>query len=76
MTNLTADVAIGKPQQFLARPGADFLWAASTTNGVVRQSGLGTTDPNALVSLPGIQVPRDPERLVLAVSLPPALTAV
>lgn len=74
--NLMADVAIRKSQQFLPAASAGYLWTASTTNGVLVQSGVGTTDSNALVTLPAINIPRDPTRLVLEVSAVPALAVI
>ena len=71
------DVAIRRPQQFKPSPGAGFLWTVKATNsGALLQSGVGIADTNGLVKLPAINVPRDPERVVLQVSLPPGLTVI
>ena len=71
---LTADIAIRRPQRFHPAPGTAVLWSvrAANTNNIL-QSGIGTVDTDGLVKLTGVTVLRDPDRVVIQASGLPAV---
>jgi len=69
--SLTADLAIRKPQQFKPPTGRQLQWSVTrVSNGQVLQSGTTTVGADDLVSLTGITVFKDPDRVRIRVSDP------
>lgn len=70
-TSLAADLAIRKPQQFKPPAGRQLQWSVTRiSNGQVLQSGTTTVGAEDLVSLTGITVFKDPDRVRIRVSDP------
>ncbi|MGH7598236.1 MAG: T9SS type A sorting domain-containing protein [bacterium] len=70
-TSLIADLAIRKPQQFKPPTGRQLQWSVTRiSNGQVLQSGTTTAGANDLVSITGITVFKDPDRVRIRVSDP------
>jgi len=69
--SLTADLAIRKPQQFLPKTGKVLQWSVTRlSNNQVLQSGTATVGADDLVSITGITVFKDPNRVRIRVSDP------
>jgi len=69
--SLTADLAIRKPQLFKPPTGRQLQWSATRiSNGQVLQSGATTVGADDLVTLTGITVFKDPDRVRIRVSDP------
>jgi hypothetical protein len=69
--SLTADLAIRKPQQFKPPTGRQLQWSVTRlSNGQVLQSGTTTAGEEDLVSLTGITLYKDPDRVRIRVSDP------
>jgi hypothetical protein len=69
--SLTSDLAIRKPQQFKPPVGRQLQWSVTrVSNGQVLQSGTATVGAEDLVSLTGITVFKDPNRVRIRVSDP------
>jgi hypothetical protein len=69
--SLTSDLAIRKPQQFKPPVGRQLQWSVTRlSNGQVLQSGTVTVGAEDLVSLTGITVFKDPDRVRIRVSDP------
>jgi hypothetical protein len=69
--SLTADLAIRKPQQFLPKAGKVLQWSVTRlSNGQVLQSGTTTVGADDLVSITGITLFKDPDRVRIRVSDP------
>jgi pimeloyl-ACP methyl ester carboxylesterase len=72
---LTADITIRRPQQFSLSPGSAFIWTVRSADlSTVLQSGSGTAGPEGLVRLAGVNIPRDPDQVVIRVESPPQAT--
>jgi hypothetical protein len=70
-TSLVTDVAIRKPQQFKPSTGRQLQWSVTRiSNNQVLQSGTATVGADDLVSLTGIILYRDPDRVRIRVSDP------
>ncbi|MDZ7343352.1 MAG: T9SS type A sorting domain-containing protein, partial [candidate division KSB1 bacterium] len=66
--SLTSDLAIRKPQQFKPPTGRQLHWSVTRiSDGQVLQSGTTTVGPDDLVSLTGITLYRDPDRVRIRV---------
>ncbi len=66
---LMTDVAIRRPQQFLPAPATSLTWLSmDETTRAVQQSGTAGFDPDSVVRVNGVNVPRDPARLRLMVA--------
>ncbi len=69
--NLIADIAIRRPQQFKPKTGKVLQWSVTRiSNGQVLQNGATTVGADDLVSLTGITVFKDPDRVRIRVSDP------
>jgi hypothetical protein len=69
--SLTSDLAIRKPQLFKPPTGRQLQWSVTRlSNNQVLQSGTATVGADDLVSITGITVFRDPERVRIRVSDP------
>jgi hypothetical protein len=67
-----ASVTIRRPQAFLPAPGAVLSWELVDLAGVVRQSGTTTAAAaDGLVTITGLSIPRDPDRVRLVVTTRP-----
>jgi hypothetical protein len=69
--SLRSDLAIRKPQQFKPPTGRQLQWSVTRlSNGQVLQSGTTTVGAEDLVSLVGITLYKDPDRVRIRVSDP------
>jgi hypothetical protein len=69
--SLMSDVAIRKPQQFKPPTGRQLQWSVTRlSNNQVLQSGTTTVGADDLVSITGITVFKDPDRVRIRVSDP------
>jgi hypothetical protein len=69
--NLTSDLAIRKPQQFKPPTGRQLQWSVTRiSNGQVLQSGTTAVGADDLVSITGITLFKDPDRVRIRVSDP------
>lgn len=69
--SLTADLAIRKPQQFRPPTGRQLQWSVTRiSNGQVLQNGITAVGAEDLVSITGITLYRDPDRVRIRVSDP------
>lgn len=67
--SLKADVALRKPQLFKPVKGARLNWRVTrVSNGTLLQSGQTTVGDDDLVTLPGVIVYKDPDRVRLSVT--------
>ena len=71
MSELVADIAIRKPQNFLPPQGRNLHWKATRLgNGEILQSGTATVGNDGLVTIAGVKIFKDPNRVRLSVSDP------
>lgn len=71
MGELVADIAIRKPQNFLPPKGRSLNWRVTRlSNGAVLQSGTATVGSDGLVTITGVKIFKDPDRVRLSVSDP------
>jgi hypothetical protein len=71
------DVAIRKPQNFHPENGRKAAWRLRhIASGNILQSGIVTTGPDRLVTIPGLKIFRDPDRCRLEVQKLPTIQGV
>ncbi|MEO5959228.1 MAG: hypothetical protein ABIZ49_07590, partial [Opitutaceae bacterium] len=69
---LTSDVAIRKPQAFKPAAGSSVTWrVTNAATGTLLQSGTATVAADGLITIPGVTVLRDPNKVKLTLEGPP-----
>lgn len=71
VADATASVTIRRPQAFDPAEGTVLSWESSDLTGALRQSGTTTAGPEGLVTVTGLAIPRDPDRVRLVVTTRP-----
>lgn len=70
--SITTDLIPRRVQAFNPAPGAQVRWSASDlVSGVELQSGLATAEADGVVVVPGLVIPKDPQRIRLKLCVLP-----